>query len=572
MMGQLDKTPLVEVSGLTVAFDGVTALDNINLTLRPDQVLGVVGETGAGKSVLARALIQLLPSNARVVAGDIMVEGKSIAKLSEEQLRLLRGGDVALIGTDAKALLDPVRPVGDQVADVLQAHKKIGRKEALAAAIDLFTKVGIVDPGQRANAYPHQLSGGMAQRIVIAMALIAGPKVILADDATLGLDATIQVQVLDLLVARCRELGMGALIITHDLGIVARYCDRVAIMRKGKIEEEMTTAAFLEAPSTPYGTELLAAAKARPVPMAKADPTATSPAAPTARSTIEVNDLRKYFNTPSGHVVKAVDDVSFVIPRGETLALVGESGSGKTTVGQCLVRLLTADAGRVMFGGTDILGLSDRAFRPVRKNIQMVFQEPYVALNPRWQVQDLISEPLSLDPTARDAVSKRKRVLEMLDLVRLPARLATAYPHQLTAGEQKRVGMARALATRPEFVVFDEPTTALDIRVRAQIIDLVRDLQRDMALATLFITHDLNSVRSLAHNVAVMRYGKIVEMGETETIFASPQHDYTKMLLGAELPIEEFTAEQHNQGMTDEPIHSGNGRHRADRQRSTSTA
>lgn len=548
MMVQPQTTPLIDVKGLTVAFNGVPALQGVDITLRSDQVLGIVGETGAGKSVLARALIRLLPANAEIVAGDIKVAGQSIAGLSDEELRRLRGGEVALIGTDAKALLDPVRPVGEQVADVLQAHRRMGRKEALAAAVDLFTKVGIVDPAQRASAYPHQLSGGMAQRIIIAMALIAGPKVILADDATLGLDATIQVQVLDLLVARCRELGMGALIITHDLGIVARYCDRVAIMRNGRIEEETTTAAFLEGPSTAYGIELLAAARARPAPMAKAEPVAAGPSAAVERPAIEVFDLRKHFQTPSGHVVRAVDDVSFTIPRGETLALVGESGSGKTTVGQCLVRLLGADAGRVNFGGTDILALSDAAFRPVRRNIQMVFQEPYVALNPRWRVEDLVGEPLALDRTITSAALRRKRVLEMLDLVRLPARLAAAYPHQLTAGEQKRVGMARALATRPEFVVFDEPTTALDIRVRAQIIDLVRDLQRDMALATLFITHDLNSVRSLAHNVAVMRYGKIVEMGETERIFSAPEHDYTRMLLGAELPIEEFVPEHKQQG------------------------
>lgn len=543
-MAETEKAPLVEVRGLTVAFDGVVALDGIDITLQADQVLGIVGETGAGKSVLARALIRLLPSSAEIVAGDIKVAGRSVAGLAPEGLRRLRGGEIALIGTDAKALLDPVRPVGEQVADVLQAHKRMGRKEALAAAIDLFTQVGIVDPAQRANAYPHQLSGGMAQRIIIAMALVAGPKVVLADDATLGLDATIQVQVLDLLVARCRELGMGALIITHDLGIVAKYCDRVAIMRNGKIEEETTTAAFLREPSTPYGVQLLAAAKARPVPMTASEAVATVGNATVTPPAIEVVGLRKHFHMPSGHVIRAVDDVSFSIPRGETLALVGESGSGKTTVGQCLVRLLSADAGRVNFGGTDLLSLSDREFRPVRKNIQMVFQEPYVALNPRWHVEDLIGEPLALDPTVTGSADRQKRVLEMLDLVRLPAKLAKVYPHQLTAGEQKRVGMARALATRPEFVIFDEPTTALDIRIRAQIIDLIRDLQRDMALATLFITHDLNSVRSLAHNVAVMRYGKIVEMGEAAQIFAAPEHDYTKMLLGAELPIEEFVPAQ----------------------------
>lgn len=534
------KRPLLEVEDLTVTFGDRKALDGITLTLRSDEVLGVVGETGAGKSVLARALIRLLPEAADIQARDIRVTGQSLEGMAAEDLRRLRGGEIALIGTDAKSLLDPVRPVGEQVADVLQAHRRIGRRLARQAAVDLFTKVGIVDPEKRAAAYPHQLSGGMAQRIVIAMALIAGPKVVLADDATLGLDATIQVQVLDLLVSRCRELGMGAVIITHDLGIVARYCDRVAIMRAGKIEEETTTAAFLEGPSTAYGAELLAAARARPVPMTQPAVAADAGEAQAVRPILEVLNLKKHFKTPSGHVVKAVDDVSFRIPRGETLALVGESGSGKTTVGQCLVRLLDSDSGSVLFGGADILGLTDNTFRPMRRNIQMVFQEPYVALNPRWTVADLIAEPLALDPTARTAADRNRRVLEMLDRVRLPARLAGAFPHQLTAGEQKRVGMARALATRPDFVVFDEPTTALDIRVRAQIIDLVRDLQREMQLATLFITHDLNSVRSLAHNVAVMRYGKIVEIGETERIFSAPQHDYTRMLLGAELPIEHF--------------------------------
>ena len=544
MMQNEAQMPLLEVQDLTVSFGDKTVLDNINLTLHSDEVLGVVGETGAGKSVLARAMIRLLPASANIQAGDIRVMGDSLETMADEDLRRLRGGEIALIGTDAKSLLDPVRPVGEQVADVLQAHRRIGRKEARAAAVDLFTKVGIVDPEKRAAAYPHQLSGGMAQRIVIAMALISGPKVVLADDATLGLDATIQVQVLDLLVSRCRELGMGAVIITHDLGIVARYCDRVAIMRAGKIEEETTTSAFLAGPSTEYGAELLAAAKARPVPMTRADAGATETGEHSRpKPILEVFNLKKHFKTPSCHVVRAVDDVSFSIMRGETLALVGESGSGKTTVGQCLVRLLESDSGSVVFGGTDILGLSDNLFRPMRRNIQMVFQEPYVALNPRWTVADLIVEPLALDPTVRTAEDRSKRVREMLDHVGLPSRLANVFPHQLTAGEQKRVGMARALATRPDFVVFDEPTTALDIRVRAQIIDLVRELQREMQLATLFITHDLNSVRSLAHNVAVMRHGKIVEIGETEKIFSAPQHEYTQMLLGAELPIEQFVHE-----------------------------
>jgi ABC-type glutathione transport system ATPase component len=530
-------TPLLEVENLSIAYGEKTVLHGVSLSLARDEVLGIVGETGAGKSVLARAILDLLPGAGRVVSGSIRVAGQDIADMSEAARRNLRGGIVALIGTDAKSLLDPVRTVGAQVADVLRAHRALGAAEARAAAIDLFRKVGIVDPGKRAEAYPHQLSGGMAQRVVIAMALITEPEVILADDATLGLDATIQVQVLDLLVARCRELGMGAVIITHDLGIVARYCDRVEIMREGRIVEKAVTGDFLRAPATAYGAELLAAARARPAPMARAATAAEAP-----RPLVEVVGLVKHFKTSSGHVVRAVDDVTFRVLPGETLALVGESGSGKTTVGQCLVRLLESDSGAVVFRGQDVLGLPDKAFRALRRDIQMVFQEPYVALNPRWTVERLVAEPLGLDPDMASPVAKQARVREMLDLVRLPTRVARAFPHQLTAGEQKRVGMARALATRPAFVVFDEPTTALDIRVRARIIDLVRDLQREMRLATLFITHDLNSVRSLAHHVAVMRHGKIVEMGETERIFATPSHDYTRMLLGAELPIEQYTA------------------------------
>lgn len=539
MMQAQDKKPLLEIRDLSVSFGDKTVLHGVSLQLRPDEVLGIVGETGAGKSVLARALIDLLPGKGRISGGTVRVVDRDLRQMSDEDLRCLRGGEVALIGTDAKSLLDPVRPVGDQVADVLRAHKGVSASAARAEAVALFAKVGIVDPERRAEAYPHQLSGGMAQRVIIAMALIAHPRVILADDATLGLDATIQVQVLDLLVARCREAGMGAVIITHDLGIVARYCDRVAIMREGRIVEEGATAAFLQHPATDYGAELLASARARPVPMAK---TEQRPDVDKEAPLLEVANLIKHFRTPSGHVVKAVDDVSFFLPKGQTLALVGESGSGKTTVGQCLVRLLGADSGKVRFNGRDVLTLPDKDFRPLRRNIQMVFQEPYVALNPRWTVARLIAEPLALDPSISSAAARQARALEMLDLVRLPARLAEVFPHELTAGEQKRVGMARALATRPDFVVFDEPTTALDIRVRAQIIDLVRELQREMQLATLFITHDLNSVRSLAHNVAVMRHGKIVEIGETERIFAHPQHDYTRMLLGAELPIERYAA------------------------------
>lgn len=531
-------SPALSVSNLTVEFsDGDvsrTILKGIDFQLRPNEILGIVGETGAGKSILARALIGLLPEGCENASGHITVAGRRVDQMSQKELQALRGGQISLIGTNAKALLDPVETVGYQIVRVLRSHKRVGAKHSWAEAIRLLTEVGIVNAEQRARAYPHELSGGMAQRVVIAMAMVAQPSIVLADDATLGLDATIQVQVLDMLVAQSRERGLSVVLITHDLGIIAHYCDRVAIMKDGQIVEIGGVADFLKQPQKQYSATLLEAAKARPVPMA-AEPTSAVTAG--GQKLLNVRNLLKLFPLANGQVVRAVDGVSFSVDRNETLALVGESGSGKTTIGQCLVKLLSTTGGEVFFDGSETTGLSNNEFRPYRRRIQMVFQEPYVALNPRWSVSDLIAEPLSLvrEYSRND---RNERIWKLMDLVGLPRALLEAYPHEITAGEQKRVGIARALATKPDFVVFDEPTTALDIRVRAQIIDLVRDLQKELGMSALFITHDLNSVRSLAHNVAVMRYGKIVEAGETETIFERPSHEYTRKLLAAELPIE----------------------------------
>ncbi|MDO9714076.1 ATP-binding cassette domain-containing protein [Paracraurococcus lichenis] len=510
-------------------------LHDVNIELRRREVLGIVGETGAGKSVLARALMDLVPGGGRISGGRVEFDGTSLAELDDTAKRALRGGRIALIGTSAKSLLDPVERVGTQIARVLRAHRRCSRAEAERAAVGLLGDVGIVDPEGRARAYPHELSGGMAQRVVIAMALVAGPEVVLADDATLGLDATVQVQVLDLLVDRVRKAGASAMLITHDLGVVARYCDRVAVLRDGRVVETQPVGRFMAAAADPYSRELLATARARPTPnIVHRDGNGSV----RGRPLLEVQDLRKLFPLPGGDkVVRAVDGVSFSVARGETLALVGESGSGKTTVGQCILRLLPATAGQIRFDGRELLALRERDFRPLRARIQMVFQEPYLALNPRWTALDLVAEPLGLLGPA----SRRERALkvhELLEMVGLPPEAASAYPHELTAGEQKRIGIARALATSPDLVVFDEPTTALDVRVRAQVIDLVRDIQARTGMSALFITHDLNSVRSLAHSVIVMRHGKIVEAGETEAVFARPAHPYTAALLAAELPVE----------------------------------
>ncbi|MCB8881344.1 ABC transporter ATP-binding protein [Acidisoma cellulosilytica] len=533
----------LEVLDLTVAFGPSASphivLSGISFQLGKNEILGIVGETGAGKSVLAQALLGLLPGDGRITQGSVTIAGKPIAAMSEGERRRLRGGTISLIGTNAKALLDPVERVGKQISRVLRIHRPCSRGQAWKETIDLLDKVGIVDPERRARAYPHELSGGMAQRIIIAMALITHPAIILADDATLGLDATVQVQVLDLLVERARQLGVSVVLITHDLGIIAHYCDRVAVMRDGKIEELQPVEHFLAQPQTAYSTSLLGAARAKPTRGDRlAAPVASAETGMDKDRILVVDNLCKTFDIGGGQPpVIAVDRVSFSLERGETLALVGESGSGKTTIGQCLLRLLPPNSGVIRFDGQDIATMEEPKLRPLRRRMQMVFQEPYVALNPRWRVSDLIAEPLDLLDRVPQT-ERRRRVDELLEMVQLPQHLARAYPHELTAGEQKRIGIARALATKPDFVVFDEPTTALDIRVRAQIIDLIRALQQDMGLSALFITHDLNSVRSLAHNVIVLNRGRIVELGLTEEIFEAPKDPYTRTLLAAELPIE----------------------------------
>ncbi|MBH0238360.1 ATP-binding cassette domain-containing protein [Methylobrevis albus] len=529
--GPSGEGAIVVLDKLSVGFGDRTVLNGIDLALRPREIFGIVGETGAGKSVLARAIIGLLPPGGDVTGGAVRYRGRPLDAFSPAEAGSYRGGKVALIGTNAKALLDPVARVGDQIARVVRAHTPMDARAARTRAIDLMREVGIVEPERRARAYPHELSGGMAQRIVIAMALAGNPEVLLADDATLGLDATVQAQVLESLVERSRDRGLSVLLITHDLGIVRHYCDRVAVIRDGRLVEEGPVGDFMAAPATGYSRDLLDAARARPALQA---PLAAGDRPPL----VDVRDLTMHFAVPGSVLpIKAVDGISFAIAPGETLALVGESGSGKTTAGQCLMRLIDNTDGRIFFDGRDVTDLKDRAFRPLRRHMQMVFQEPYVALNPRWRVADLLAEPLALvEPMT--AAERARRVAELLALVHLDPRLADVRPHALTAGEQKRVGIARALATRPRFIVFDEPTTALDIRVRAQIIDLIRGLQSSMNLSALFITHDLNSVRSLAHRVAVMHLGKIVEQGDTEAIFERAEHPYTRKLLAAELPVD----------------------------------
>jgi ABC-type glutathione transport system ATPase component len=531
------NVPLLDVRQLSVAFSGpggiAIALEAISFTLARSEVLGIVGETGAGKSVLARSIIGLLPGTGRITGGDVMFKGRSLLAMPERQYRRLRGGRISLIGTNAKALLDPVTPIGRQIGSIISAHLGGSRRAAQQKAVELLRSVGIRQPEQWANAYPHELSGGMAQRAVIAMALAGEPELLLADDPTLGLDTTVQVQVLDLILHQSRARRCAVILITHDLGIVAQYCHRIGVMQGGRLIELAAVDDFLQRPTSPYGTRLLTAARVRPA-LAECVPVGRR----AHRPLLEVRQLRKIFPATGGRSeVRAVDGIDFAIGSGQILALVGESGAGKTTVGQCLLHLVPATEGQVLFDGTDITRLAPRQFRPFRRQMQMVFQEPYAALNPRWRVADVIGEPFAL-LTPMTRTERARHVARLLEVVQLPASLANAMPQQLTAGEQKRVGIARALATDPAFIVFDEPTTALDVTIRAQIIELIRDQVR-AGLTALFITHDLSSVRSLAHHVVIMNRGRVVESGETEVIFSRPADDYTRALLAAELTVSQ---------------------------------
>jgi ABC-type glutathione transport system ATPase component len=534
--GPPDDAPLLQVHQLSVGFSGpsgiAAALNAISFTLASREVLGIVGETGAGKSILARSIIGLLPGSGRITSGDVMFAGRSLLTMPESQYRRMRGGRISLIGTNAKALLDPVTPIGRQIVRIIRTHVPGSGRTAAHKAVELLRSVGIGEPEQWAKAYPHELSGGMAQRAVIAMALAGEPELLLADDPTLGLDAAVQVEVLDLILQQSRARRCAVILITHDLGIVAQYCDRIGVMKSGRLIELGAVDEFLRRTALPHSSGLLAAASARPTLAG-----CIAAGRPAGRPLLQVRQLRKIFPaTGERGEVRAVDGVDFEIGSGQTLAMVGESGSGKTTVGQCLLRLLPSTEGQVLFDGTDITRLTARQFRPFRRKMQMVFQESYLALNPRWRVADLIGEPLAM--LASTTRSERARhVARLLEVVQLPASLANATPQQLTAGEQKRVGIARALATDPAFIVFDEPTTALDVTVRAQIIELIRDLQLRAGLTALVITHDLNSVRSLAHHVVVMNRGRVVECAETEVIFSRPTDEYTRTLLASELPI-----------------------------------
>mgnify|MGYP000880426090 FL=1 len=518
-------------------FGRVHAVKGVSLAVRPGEVVALVGESGSGKSVTATTALGLLPKTARIT-GETMVADKAISKLTPRQLRGLRGNRVAMVFQEPMTALNPVIKIGEQLTESMEVHNVAHGAEAWQKAIDLLNAVGIPNAERRVKQYPHELSGGMRQRVVIAMALACDPEVIIADEPTTALDVTVQADILDLLRSLKEKLNTGILLITHNMGVVADMADRVAVMFKGNIVERGTVEEVLLKPQHPYTKKLLAAvphlgeghgqfgSAPREVPG-------------DAESALEVNELVVEYKRAGRKPFRAVDGVTFDVKRGEIVGLVGESGSGKSTIGRALLGLIPSAGGNVKVLGQELVQGHGRRkvsqgknLKSLRRRVGVIFQDPAASLNPRLPVGDVISEPLEVHRIGNKA-SRQKRVYELLEAVELPRSAFNRYPHELSGGQRQRVSIARALSLSPDLLVADEPTSALDVSVQAQVLGMLTDLQRDFGFACLFISHDLAVIDSLAHRVVVMQYGKIVEKGDRQQVLLDPQEEYTKRLLAA---------------------------------------
>jgi peptide/nickel transport system ATP-binding protein len=526
-----DPQPVLSVEGISLALpegaDRALAVEDLSFTIGPGETLCVVGESGSGKSLTAMAAIGLLPPGVRRTAGSVSLAGQDLSRLSEREWCSVRGQDIGMVFQEPMTSLNPVMRVADQVGETFRAHGVLTRSERHARVVELLREVRLPDPEAIARAYPHELSGGQRQRVMIATALALKPKLLIADEPTTALDVTTQAQVLRLMDELRRKTGTAVLFITHDFGVVAEIADRVAVMQHGRLVEEGPAAQVLHNPQHDYTKRLLAAVPSLTPPSRRRfDHEPVS---------IKVEGLRKTYGSRGlfarGRSVVAAEAVSFAIRRGETLGLVGESGSGKSTVGRCVLRLIEPDGGQIQIGEVSFSELSQKELRPFRKRIQMVFQDPYASLNPRRTVGEIVAEgPITQGEPPEAA---RAQAREMLRLVGLPVQAADRYPHEFSGGQRQRVGIARALAMRPDVLVTDEAVSALDVSVQADILRLIRDLQNELGLAILFITHDLRVAAQVCDRVAVMQRGRIVEMAETSTLFADPQDAYTRELLAA---------------------------------------
>ncbi len=520
------------------------AVAGVSFEVHAGEVVAIVGESGSGKTTTAHSIINLLPGNARLSSGRVTFDGMDLTLLSRKEWQGVRGKEIGLIPQDPTASLDPLQRVGDQVAEALTIHRLQPKKAARQNAVKLLEESGIRDAPARARQYPHQFSGGMRQRVLIATALAAQPKLVIADEPTSALDVTVQRQILDNIAALTAERGTAVLLITHDLGVAADRADRIIVMRQGVIVEEGPSSDVLSNPRHSYTQQLIAAApglsprRLRPA-VGPGNPTAvggTAPDSPLGPPLVQATGLRKVFTLPrTGGLTRtltAVDDVSLAMHRGETLALVGESGSGKSTVARMLLRLDKPTSGSVVFDGVDLATAKGERLRQLRRRFQVVFQSPYASLDPRFTVQDIIAEPLRAFAEGSSA-ERHNRVRELLEEVHLPSNYAARRPAELSGGQRQRVAIARALALKPELVVFDEAVSALDVSVQAQILTLLAELQVQDSLSYLFISHDLAVVQQISDRVAVMQAGKLIEIGEATDVLKNPAEDYTRQLVSA---------------------------------------
>ena len=527
---------LLEVRDLALSFvtrNGVNkALDGISFDVEAGQITAIIGESGSGKSVACYSMLGLVPMPpGRLDGGSARFDGQDLLTISEAERRAIRGRDIAMIFQDPMTGLNPFMRIGAQLIEPLRVHRGVAKPEARKRAIELLGEVGIRDPESTVNCYPHEFSGGMRQRVMIAMALIDEPRLLIADEPTTALDVTIQAQILALIAELQKTRDIGVLLISPDLAVVADIADRINVMQNGRIVEHGDRAAIFEHAAHPYTRKLLAAIPSGTKPSATEPVDTRRNDAPDEVPLIRVAQLKTWFHS-GREVVKAVDDVSFEIRRGEVLGLVGESGSGKSSLGRSLLRLVPISGGQVTFDGVDVTGLKGTALKNLRRRMQMIFQDPFASLNPRMSVFDTLAEPLLLHGIeSRQSVAGA--VLKLMDDVGLARSAVRKYPHEFSGGQRQRIATGRALATRPEFVVADEPVSALDVTIQAQILALMEQLVREYGLTLLFVSHDLAVVKRLADRIIVLYRGRIVEQNTGERLFASPQQPYTRQLLGA---------------------------------------
>ncbi|AQS53691.1 Glutathione import ATP-binding protein GsiA [Jeotgalibaca dankookensis] len=551
-------THLLNVNHLSVSFTTGSSIQkvvsDISFSVDKGETIGLVGESGSGKSVTARSIMQLLSPNAYIhPESSISYRGEEMLGNSEKDMQVIRGNDIGMIFQDPMTSLNPTMTLGKQITESILLHQKVSGREAEKRAKEIMENVGISNVDYRYTQYAHEFSGGMRQRMMIAMALACNPSLIIADEPTTALDVTIQAQILQLLKDLQEKFGMAIILITHDFGVVANMCDKVVVMKDGHVVETGETRSVFQFPKNDYTKMLLQAIPNLDQKKTVADKEKLIEIVSGKRdSLLQISQLTKSFPYGRNQKITAVDHLNFIIYRGETLGLVGESGSGKSTTGRTILRLHQPDMGETLYEGFDINHLSSNELKSMRKHMQMVFQDPYASLNPRMKIQDIIGEALDIHHLTKNKSDRQARIYELLELVELDKSFAQRYPHEFSGGQRQRIGIARALAVNPEFIVLDEPLSALDASIQSQIVVLLKDLQKKLNLTYLFIAHDLAMVKQISDRVAVMYNGKIVELAGAEELFTNPIHPYTKKLLSAiPIPHPDFEAQRSKVEITD---------------------